>query len=279
MRLSGIYLTLNERLYLYHYSVLRRVIAVFDVNCHEQKIPMWYLLGNAKDIEVASEFLKEVALRYKPSMIFFISCGDDVDQNIEEILGAAEEQKIDAGAAFHASLLLRREKFDDKINYFAFYIEAKDLEEIEKLRDAIESFSKDTGMFTELHIGVGNKNELLKALSLVDSISKSIPIHIFIERSTAFPQRIYERIRQNVYIHDMNAGSSEIYETRCPKCNSLIIIRNGMLPIRGKINYSQYCSNCGERIFFREPEKKWVNVNLLMKGIEITLPGVQEENE
>ncbi|MGC8752426.1 MAG: hypothetical protein ACP5RO_02655 [Fervidicoccaceae archaeon] len=279
MKISGIFLTVNERIYLYHYSILRKTIVIYEYNCLKSLPPLWYIIDKIREIEIEANLLKEVASKYKPSLIFFITCKGSDFREIKKAIEAVDDIGADIGAAIHFSDFIKDIESLPKIQYLALYMYASEIEEGNTFREALEKFFMNSTRFIEFHVGVKSREDLLRAMNLIDSFTVTSPLHIFIEKPISPRIKQIESKLSNIYLHDLSTGSSDIYETRCPKCNSLLVIRNGMLPIKGKVIFSSICPKCGEQVLFRESEKKWVNVNLLMRGFDITFPGVQTGHE
>jgi len=273
MIVGGIYLTLNERIYLYHYSVLRKVLAIYSRGYLKSECPPWLSLEKGRETELFRNQLEKLVEIYKPSLVNFVECGESVEE-AREFIETLKGINVDSGASLPASLLMKASDLIPKVNYMSAYMNMSQIISGELSKD--ELFRVISALDNvELQIGVGSSSEYVEALQLSEAIDARIPVHIFIQKPISSGRAFSQEPRVNLYVHDLSTGSAEISETRCPNCSSLVIIRNGMLPLKGMAHISSRCPKCGTRVLYREPTNKWINANLLLKGVDIIPPGVQ----
>ncbi|MEM0198087.1 MAG: hypothetical protein QW039_05930 [Fervidicoccaceae archaeon] len=229
-------------------------------------------MGSLKEIEFNVHSLEEFIDKYSPSMLHLIECSHPTEEELSFMRGIAEEKSIDLGIAAPASL--NDFSFvENYVEYFVLYLKG----EAERNASFLSHFKgrtlEDLPMI-EVHIGVNSREELTNTLKLYLNIS-SIPIHIFVLKPIGVSSFISSK-NLNIYIHDFWFGSSDSASTRCLSCGFPLISFKNFFSSVSQFSDSTKCPRCQKKVFLREPDKKWVNKNLLMKGIELLRREEQE---
>jgi DNA-directed RNA polymerase subunit RPC12/RpoP len=268
MKIGGAFLTINERLYLYHYSLLREVIEIFSGRCVNSHPPQWYSIGKLKELNLSENILEKVINTYKPSLLFYIACRNSLSEELDIFLELAKKHQVDLGVGFTLPMLELNPLSIEGINYLS--IDLLLPLSSSKTENYLELLFT-SNLWKEVHIGVHNKGELSDAIGIMKEIPNGTPIHLFILSEFDYRKLISAEVSKRIYIHDISLGDFELDYVKCQNCGKPLV--RGNMPKRGKDNeYSAICQNCGTRVLYRDPNKKWVNVNLLMKGIEVNIP-------